>query len=412
MQPHAESRVLSPVFVTALLCSGLAAQTTLTVGPGGYAQIGDAVAAAQPGDLIVVEPGAYLPFHVPIGVQIVAPDGATITTPPGGGGLPWSHNVNPPPGQQVTIAGLTYQNNTAYPPAEPPVTVAASGNVVFSNCVFRNSSDYSSTAVTCNGDIQFDRCKWESPWDCLSVGGGRVVATNCQFIGYSVMWAAGPASGIVATGGDITLFSCSVQGSSYSSTSSNGAPAIRLSGSARMTIADSTVACGANMSMAGTGVINNTANPVLHARSTITGTYGIISWTPLTAGQGPAFSGPDQQVMIFGGSAATRPTIGASFGGSVIGPENSIAGLVLSFERTPATVVPFAAQPIHFDPATAVIFDVGVTDISPTWPGAGTYTWQTVPLTAPIFGIQFWLESLLWDGSTFQVGPVFGGIAY
>lgn len=406
------SSPLSPSVVATLLCSALAAQATLTVGPGGHAQISDAVAAAQPGDLIVVQPGAYLPFHLSIGVRIVAPNGATITTPPGGGGLPWSHNVNPPAGQQATIVGLTYATNTAYPPAEPPVTVIATGNVVFADCVFRNWSDYTSNAVVCNGDIQFDRCRLESPWDCLAVAGGRVVATDCKFYGTSVMWAAGPASGIVATGGDITLMSCDVKGGPYSVSNSNGSPAIRLDGSARMTIVDSTVICGANFSMAGTGVVNNTVNPVLHSRSAISGTYGILSWSPFTAGQGPAFLGPDQQTMLVGGSAPARPTIGAPFGGSVTGPENSLVALVLTFDRTPATVIPIAAQPIHFDPITAAVFTAGFTDVSPTWPGSGTFTWQTASLTAPIFGVQFWLHSLLWDGSIIQVGPASGGIAY
>ncbi|MBL8751081.1 MAG: hypothetical protein JNK78_18120 [Planctomycetes bacterium] len=406
--------LLTPALVATQLCLGLAAQATLTVGPGGYAQISDAVSAAQPGDLILVQSGAYLPFNLPIGVRIVAPQGATVTTPPGGGGLPWSHTFNPPTGQQAAIVGLNYATNTAYPPAEPPVTVIVSGNVVFTNCQFFNFSDYASSAVVCNGnaDVQFDRCQFSSPWDCLSVGSGRVAATNCQFTGYNVLWGAGPASGIVAGGGDITLFSCNVLGSPGNSSNPTGTPGIRLSGTARLRVIDSTVTCGNPWSMAGAGIVNNTTNPVEYARSAITGSYGIISWNPLTAGQGPPVSGPSQELMLVGGSAPTRPMVGVGFAGSITGPENSLAGTVLSLERAPATVVPFAAQPIHFDPATAVVFDVGFTGVSTTWPGSGTYSWQTVPLDVSLSGLQFFLHSLLWDGTTFQVGPVFGGILY
>jgi len=401
-------RDLSVVVVAAFGAGSAVAQSTWNVGPGGFPQIADAVAMAQPGDLIVVDQGAYLPFALPIGVRIVAPDGAVVTTPPGGGGVPWSHTMNPPAGQQATIVGLTWATNTAYPPAEPPVTVVVTGNVVFTDCVFRNWSDYASNAVVCNGgaDVQFDRCRFESPWNSLAVGAGRVAATDCQFAGYQVLWAAGPASGIVATGGDITVSSCTVQGAP----GTTGVPAMRLSGSARMTIVDSTVTCGASTSMAGTGVINNTTNPVRHARSTITGSFGVISFSPFVSGQGPAFSGPEQQEMLVGGSAATRPTTGASFGGSVTGPENSLTGLVLSFARTPALVVPFAAEPIHFDPATAVVLDLGFTGTSATWPGSGTYAWQTVVLMPPIFGVAFWIHPIVWDGTTFRVGPVAGGI--
>lgn len=402
-------RVLATV-VVALAAGSLAAQATLNVGPSGFPQIADAVAAAQPGDLIVVDSGVYNPFALPIGVRIVAPNGATITTPPGGGGLPWSHTMNPPVGQRATIVGLTWATNTVYPPAEPPVTVVVTGNVAFTNCTFRNFSDYGSNAVVCNGnaDVQFDRCRFESPWDCVSVGAGRVAATDCQFLCYSVLWGAGPASGLVANGGDITLSSCLVQ----AAPSQAGTPAVRLSGSARLTIADSTLTAGTSQSMAGPGVLNNTVNPVRHARSIVVPTSGIISFNPFLSGPGPLFSGPDQQIMIVGGTAPTRPTEGASFSGSVIGPENSLAGVVLSFARTNATVVPFAAQPIHFDPATAVVFDVGFTGTSATWPGSGAFAWQTVVLQPPIFGVEFWLHPLVWDGSTFQVGPLAGGVVY
>ena len=46
-----------------LTCFALAgtvtAQSTLTVGPGGYAQISAAIAAASPGDSILVQSGSY-----------------------------------------------------------------------------------------------------------------------------------------------------------------------------------------------------------------------------------------------------------------------------------------------------------------------------------------------------------------
>jgi hypothetical protein len=398
---------------TFLLAGALSAQSTLTVGPGGYAEIGDAVAAAQPGDLILVQSGTYLPFNVPIGVRILAPNGASVTTPPGGPGIPWIHDVNPPTGQQATIVGLTFVTNSAYPPAEPPVTVRATGNVVFADCVFRNLSDYASNAVICNGDVQFDRCQWNSVWDCMSVLGGRVVANECQFQASRVVWAGGSPSCLVAGNGEIALHFCNLRGAaSIGSPDYIGGPAIQLSGTARLSLADCTVTGGDSQTWASTAIINNSTQPVLHARSNIAGGHGTLSWYPALTGPGPAFQGAEQTAMLIGGGGWTRPTIGSTYLGSVIGPTNSLVAVALSFERTAARNVPFAAQPIHFDPAAAIGFSYGVANASSPWPGYGFYTWQTATLTASMRGMQFWLHPFVFDGITFQVGPTFGGLVY
>lgn len=398
---------------TTLFATALTAQSTLTVGPGGYPEIGDAVAVAQPGDLILVQSGAYLPFHLPIGVRILAPNGATVTTPPGGPGIPWVHDINPPTGQQATIVGLSFVTNPAYPPAEPPLTVRVTGNVVFADCEFRNWSDYQSTAVICNGDVQFDRCRWNSVWDCMSVLGGRVIANVCQFQAYRVGWAGSDPGCIVASNGEIALHFCNLHGSdSIGSPNFLGSPAIRLSGATRLSLADCTVAGGISQTWASTAIVNNATQPVRHARSNIAGGYGTLSWYPPLAGPGPAFQGAAQTATLIGGGGSTRPTIGSTYLGSVLGPTYGLVAMVLSFERTAATNVPFAAQPVHFDPAAAIGFSYGIANNYSPWPGYGFYTWQTATLSASMSGMQFWLHPLVWDGATFQVGPTFGGIVY
>jgi hypothetical protein len=415
MVRHAATGWCSVFFVATsfLGVDSLGAQSTLAVGPGGYPQIRDAIAAAQPGDLILVQPGAYLPFHLAIGVRILAPSGATVTTPPGGPGIPWVHDVNPPAGQQATIVGLSFVTNPSYPPAEPPVTVRATGNVVFADCVFRNWSDYSSNAVVCNGDVQFDRCQWSSVWDCMSVLGGRVVANECQFQASQVQWAGSDPCCIVASNGELSLHFCVLNGADASgSPSFVGGPAIRLAGSARMSLADCTVTGGDSVTWASTAIVNNSTQPVLHARSNIAGGHGTLSWYPPLAGPGPAFQGLAQTALLIGGGGSSRPTVGSPYLGSVIGATNSLVAIVLSFDRAAATVVPFASQPIHFDPATASGFSCGLASNFSPWPGYGFYTWQTAPLPASMTGMQFWLHPLVLQGGAFHVGPTFGGIAY
>lgn len=56
--------------VLSVLATSAVGQTTHLVGPGGFAQISGAIAAAAPGDVILVQPGNYDGFAVGIGVTI------------------------------------------------------------------------------------------------------------------------------------------------------------------------------------------------------------------------------------------------------------------------------------------------------------------------------------------------------
>jgi hypothetical protein len=395
-----------------LLLGNSAAQAVHTVGPTGHAEIADAIAAAAPGDLIVVEPGSYLPFAVPIGVRIVAPDGATVTTPPGGFGIPWEHDVHPPAGQQATIVGLEFRTNPVYPPAEPPVALHVTGNVAFADCVFHNWPDYPHAAVTCDGDVQFDRCEWSSVHDAMVVLGGRVEANDCVFRAETVMWAPPGASCLVAHAGQVTLHSCDLRGSPASSpTSLIGAPAIRLDGLASLRLADCVVAGGSSITWASTAIHNQSPNPVLHARSTVTGGSGLLLQVPPLYGTGPGYFGPQQATPRIGGLAvATGPQVGGTYYATTIAPWNSPVALVLAFERTEAIAVPFAAEPVHFDPATATLIAIATATDFVAWSEYGACTWLVGQLTPAMFGGEFWLHPLVFDGTLFQVGPTFGGL--
>jgi len=108
-------RILS-LFVAALTLVGVArAGATLRVGPARtFTQIGPAVTAAVDGDLILVDPGSYLPFHVPgKGISIVAAGAAFTMQQPGSVPAIRIDNVVYP--RQVSVIGafIDYTNTNA-----------------------------------------------------------------------------------------------------------------------------------------------------------------------------------------------------------------------------------------------------------------------------------------------------------
>ncbi|MEZ6036648.1 MAG: hypothetical protein R3F29_04155 [Planctomycetota bacterium] len=414
----------SPSFAIRRLPSALAlalataasalAQTTHQVGPGGFAQIGDAVAAAQPGDLIVVQQGLYQPFDVSIGVRIVAPAGATVS-PAIGAQFPVSITV--PSGQRASFVGLSWRTVTAYPPAIWPLTMQVQGHAVFQNCSFQcSNADFEGTPTTCNGDVQFDRCIWTALDDCLEVTGGHVQLNDCNLTASSTNYNQGPAHAVVATGGVLEIFSSSLRGAGgASSNSCPGSSAVVLSGNARLRITDSAAIAGTSWFLScspGVAAIeNNTGNPVLHARSTLTGSQGQIGFPPVLV-QAPPIAGPEQQEPLVGGiGPGSGPASGFAYSATVFGPLNAFVAVGLSFDRAPATTIPFFTTPVHFDPGTVIAYQWGLlTTPLAAWPGFGSFDTQTPPLPAAGLGLELWLHPITWDGAELRAGPTLGGV--
>lgn len=87
--------------------AGLQAQSHLFVGPGGYPDIGAAVAAASPGDIITVAGGTYAMFAVDKGVTIRAGSGIVQVNAGGGAGLTaWAI----PTGQVLHVVGIEFKS--------------------------------------------------------------------------------------------------------------------------------------------------------------------------------------------------------------------------------------------------------------------------------------------------------------
>jgi hypothetical protein len=97
-----------------------AAAAVLTVGPGGmFAEIADAVAAAQPGDVVLVAPGTYAPFDVDLPLSVLG-DGTGDVVVAGSGSLV-VHGIAA--GTEVVVSGLVVQLNPVFEPVLASVQV-------------------------------------------------------------------------------------------------------------------------------------------------------------------------------------------------------------------------------------------------------------------------------------------------
>lgn len=104
---------------------GIPAQSTHLVGPGGYAQVSDALAVAAPGDFIHVSPGTYAPFTVTFGCTIrgLVPGGVQVQDLTGVAAV----TIAAPASQVVHLAGLDFSIVTANAAGQATATVAIPG---------------------------------------------------------------------------------------------------------------------------------------------------------------------------------------------------------------------------------------------------------------------------------------------
>ena len=93
--------MLRPVTSLLILASIASSQTTHLVGPGGFADLNQALAAATDGDVLLVQPGSYPTFLTTLGVTIRAIVPGTVTLLPGLGTI-----FNLQPGKSAHVVGV------------------------------------------------------------------------------------------------------------------------------------------------------------------------------------------------------------------------------------------------------------------------------------------------------------------
>jgi len=191
------------ILVALLTPAAAFAQTTHLVGPGGFAQIRDALAVAAPGDVIEVQPGTYAHFTASIGVTIRAVTPGTVLVeydmaflPPGCGSSPacvaaeGPTRIAPPAGQVVNCIGLDFR----------PTNLS----FLFLHRVLVTS-----------GIATFDRCTLQAQnANALSVDGARVHLQQCTLAGVGT---GGAAIALAANNAAVTAVRCSFTGSTSAS---------------------------------------------------------------------------------------------------------------------------------------------------------------------------------------------------
>ena len=217
-------RWFGPFFVAAV---GLSAQTTHLVGPGGLPQIRDALAIAQPGDRIHVQPGAYAHFTATVGVTIRAlVPGSVVVRYDAAyapSGCPFCVDEGPtrfvvPAGQTAHVVGVQFQGNfqtVQFFQIHHRVEVQ-SGRVHFEDCLL-NSTKFFALQIAQAAQVHLD--------DTICGGGGGFpyqgatgvkVAGTLTAVGSLIGGGAGlqpvDGTGLQVNGGTVHLSDCVLVG--------------------------------------------------------------------------------------------------------------------------------------------------------------------------------------------------------
>jgi hypothetical protein len=271
-----------PLFA-ALLASFAAAQNHIVVSAGGggaYTDIASAIAAAQPGDSVIVRPGSYAGFTLSKAISILGQPGAQIAAP--GAQLETITVSGVPAGTQSVVAGLELR---------PGLLIGlrvqdCPGRVLIDRVVDNIGGNATGQVKNC-AQVFLSQCTFAG----LSVNNSAVSAVDCSTSGRTVL--AFGIAGLTVQNATLWLSRCHVTGG-------NGpvpAPAIEMSNSS-LTVTDD----GSGSIAAGTGGTAPTA------AISGTGTLAIDDDVPLV----PSNGGPQVAASI----ATTMHNIPSMFANS------------------------------------------------------------------------------------------------
>ena len=390
-------RTMVKITIAALitLASSLHGQTTHLVGfgPGAFAEIRDALAAAAPGDIVRVAPGSYAHFDVtfPVAISAAVPGTVLVSfdptyVPPGCNNIFCLMGVGPTrvtlaPTDTVEFHGLQFDGN------QHQVSglllkhrlVVAGGTLILDRCRVTANDHVALTATDSTLHLQESEVLSTS---ILLYVGDAMQATRCQITAVDSTFTSNCIAGLGGAG--IALASSTLHGSRLVLQGSTNNAALECPPNSRVWLADSTLAAGVQNSCA----LYPPGGNVHLARCVL------VPGGPNCA---PA------PVTMPGVHRRLPPTLGGQFAVDITSTPNALMFLVGSYELRAFAVAEIAA-PWFAHPGSAVPLGALVTDPA----GYASVSWN-LPATLPVADLSLWLHVI--EGLTLPLpsAPPVGG---
>lgn len=393
-----------------LALAPLVAQTVRSV-PGTYPQIGGAIAAAQPGDVIEVASGSYLPFSCSKAVVITAQPNAIVTIQANSFSGTATTDFTIPAGSLAKVQGLRFVNPV--PILKMRVTVHG-GHVAFENCLFE-AEPYADAGLRIgNASVWLRSCRATghhsvSPISMLGNVGpcagllavnSFVAAVDCEFVGGDMVpdGSFGAGDGVRSDSSSVHLVHCTATGGGSGSSFYPNGHGLTVLGTGGTWLADVTLRGGSHPlhPTGGRALHNASAVPVHLTRvATIPGA-GTIS-------AGLAVFGPTVADAALGLDAATVDArLGSPYHIDYKTDANVLIGLFLS--DTLSALPPTVTVEATWLPGNAPFVTFLLTD------ALGVATFQTSIPNVPWLRYQsFWLHAAAWP-APLHASPPIGGL--
>lgn len=385
----AKNRGLQHLSSLPLLALPLAAQSTLHVGPGQtYADIPAAVAAAAPGDRVLVAAGNYSPFDLDKGITIRAdPIGAVVDVILAG--TPIACAV--PAGQQAYVEGLTLRS---------PITVDLPANATAAGVVSLVAVDSYQQITVTDATLALRDC-WVSGsvTDGISLlGNANLSAVQCEIRGGNFGSPfVPPPRGIGADGNSkLLLGDCAVFGgiSGFVHSVTGVGNGVELFGNATAWFVDSTLQAVAGSHPA-IGLLTLSTVPVTLERTQVLD----------NTGAGQAWQGAVQTGLLLGVSSTTPLARGTTFQLAFHTRPGLPVLVHVAFGLGGSITAPFLVQPDFGFVSASFPIAVLIGD-----PQGQAGLSLPLPNSAAIQDLPLWFRAWTELALPVQLSPVLGGL--